>query len=48
MASITLPDLPKGKEFEEYISAIFQSGGNYSHLSKIALKGGMPPRVKFI
>ncbi len=29
MASIILPDLPKGKEFEEYISAFFQSGGNY-------------------
>ncbi|GAB4209322.1 MAG: hypothetical protein Fur0023_21530 [Bacteroidia bacterium] len=29
MASISLPDLPKGKEFEEYISAFFQSGGNY-------------------
>ena len=29
MASVSLPDLPKGKEFEEYISAFFQSGGNY-------------------
>jgi len=29
MASITLPDLPKGKEFEEYISAFFQSGRSY-------------------
>ncbi|HOQ17520.1 MAG TPA: hypothetical protein PLG49_09185 [Defluviitaleaceae bacterium] len=29
MSSINLPDLPKGKEFEEYISAFFQSGGNY-------------------
>jgi len=29
MASVSLPDLPKGKEFEEYISAYFQSGGNY-------------------
>jgi len=29
MASITLPNLPKGKEFEEYISAFFQSSGNY-------------------
>ena len=28
MASVSLPDLPKGKEFEEYISAFFQSGGN--------------------
>jgi len=29
MASVSLPDLPKGKELEEYISAFFQSGGNY-------------------
>ncbi|MBP7795957.1 MAG: hypothetical protein KA059_04185 [Elusimicrobiales bacterium] len=29
MSSISLPNLPKGKEFEEYISAFFQSGGNY-------------------
>jgi hypothetical protein len=29
MASVRLPDLPKGKEFEEYISAFFQSGGYY-------------------
>jgi len=29
MASVRLPDLPKGKEFEEYISACFQSGGYY-------------------
>ncbi len=29
MASVSLPDLPKGKEFEEYISAFFQSGGYY-------------------
>jgi len=29
MASISLPDLPKGKEFEEYISAYFQSAGYY-------------------
>ena len=29
MASVSLPALPKGKEFEEYISAFFQSGGNY-------------------
>jgi len=29
MASVSLPDLPKGKEFEEYISAFFQSSGNY-------------------
>lgn len=29
MASISLPDLPKGKEFEEYISAFFQSSGSY-------------------
>lgn len=27
--SIILPDLPKGKEFEEYISAYFQSAGYY-------------------
>lgn len=35
MASISLPDLPKGKEFEEYISAILQSGGNYIERSII-------------
>jgi len=29
MASVSLPDLPKGKEFEEYISAFFQSGGYF-------------------
>lgn len=29
MASVSLPDLPKGKEFEEYISACFQSVGYY-------------------
>ena len=29
MASVSLPDLPKGEEFEEYISAFFQSGRNY-------------------
>lgn len=29
MAYVRLPDLPKGKEFEEYISAFFQSGGSY-------------------
>ena len=29
MASITLSDSPKGEEFEEYISAFFQSAGNY-------------------
>lgn len=29
MASVSLPDLPKGKEFEEYIAACFQSGGHY-------------------
>jgi len=29
MAIVELPDLPKGKEFEEYISAFFQSGGYY-------------------
>lgn len=29
MASVSLPDLPKGKEFEEYISALFQCGGFY-------------------
>jgi len=29
MASVSLPDLPKGTEFEEYISAFFQSGGYY-------------------
>lgn len=29
MASVSLPELPKEKEFEEYISAFFQSGGNY-------------------
>ncbi len=29
MTSVSLPDLPKEKEFEEYISAFFQSGGNY-------------------
>jgi hypothetical protein len=27
--SVRLPDLPKGKEFEEYISAFFQAGGYY-------------------
>jgi hypothetical protein len=29
MAFVRLPDLPKGKEFEEYISAYFQSAGYY-------------------
>jgi hypothetical protein len=29
MAFVSLPDLPKGKEFEEYISAFFQSDGYY-------------------
>jgi len=29
MTSVILPNLPKGKEFEEYISAFFQSAGNY-------------------
>ena len=29
MASVSLPDLPKGEEFEEYISAFFQLGGYY-------------------
>ena len=29
MASVSLPDLPKGKEFEEYISAFFQSSEYY-------------------
>ena len=29
MTSVSLPDLPKEKDFEEYISAFFQSGGNY-------------------
>ncbi|OSS41651.1 hypothetical protein DESAMIL20_1204 [Desulfurella amilsii] len=29
MTSVSLPDLPKGKEFEEYISAFFQLMGNY-------------------
>ena len=29
MASVSLPGLPKGKEFEEYISAFFQCGGFY-------------------
>lgn len=29
MGSVSLPDLPKGKEFEEYVSAFSQSGGNY-------------------
>ena len=29
MASVSLPNLPKGKEFEEYISAFFHSTGNY-------------------
>jgi len=28
--SVSLPDLPKGKEFEEYISAFFQCGGFYT------------------
>jgi hypothetical protein len=27
--SVSLPDLPREKEFEEYISAFFQSSGNY-------------------
>jgi len=27
--SVSLPPLPKGREFEEYISAYFQSSGNY-------------------
>lgn len=29
MAEVTLPELPKGKEFEEFISAYFQSSGLY-------------------
>jgi len=29
MVSVSLPDLPKGMEFEEYISAFFQSDGYY-------------------
>ena len=29
MASINLPKEPKGKEFEEYISSLFQSRGDY-------------------
>lgn len=29
MASVSLPDLPEGKAFEEYISAFFQSDGYY-------------------
>jgi len=29
MTSISLPNLPKGKEFEEYISAFFQAAGYY-------------------
>ena len=29
MASVSLTNLPKGEEFEEYISAFFQSAGNY-------------------
>lgn len=29
MASIALPELPKGDEFEEYVSAYFQCGGFY-------------------
>lgn len=29
MVTVTLPDLPKGKEFEEYISAFLQVGGYY-------------------
>jgi len=29
MAHVSLPDLPKGKEFEEYISAFFQASGYY-------------------
>ena len=29
MTSVSLPDLPKETEFEEYVSAFFQSGGYY-------------------
>jgi hypothetical protein len=29
MASVSLPDFPKETEFEEYVSAFFQSGGYY-------------------
>ena len=29
MTSARLPDLPNGKEFEEYLSAFFQSHGLY-------------------
>jgi hypothetical protein len=29
MPPVTLPDFPKGKEFEEFVSAHFQSGGLY-------------------
>ena len=29
MASVSLPDLPKEEEFEDYISALFQSSGYY-------------------
>ena len=29
MAGVRLPEFPRGKEFEEYISALFQTGGYY-------------------
>jgi len=29
MAGVRLPEFPQGKEFEEYISALFQAGGYY-------------------
>lgn len=39
MESISLPDLPKGKEFEEYISALFQCGGFYVERNIIEREG---------
>lgn len=29
MAGVKLPEFPRGKEFEKYISALFQTGGYY-------------------
>ncbi len=40
MPSITLPEIPEGKEFEEYIAAYFNSAGFYVDRSLILRKEG--------
>jgi hypothetical protein len=39
MAGVRLPEFPKGKEFEEYISALLQAGGYYIERNIIDRKG---------